>query len=106
MDAVWNFIWEFRYFIMWGVVFLVTALLDWQKFKTDLTGLMLGAKDMAKDGLLKSGDAQAEWVIKKAFEKLPKRWVDTLGEERLKNLIKKLYLSMMEKLVGNKTVQK
>jgi hypothetical protein len=46
---------------------------------------------MAKDGILKTGKAQEDWVINMILEKAPKSWVRFLTEEQKRKIIKKLY---------------
>jgi len=48
------------------------ALMEWQKFKAIVHGIMLQAKSMAKDLVLKSGQEQEDWVVVQAYKYLPK----------------------------------
>lgn len=60
-----KFLWDFRYdilFIIWFVITCIIKSKDWRDKK--IHEYMLAAKQMSKDGFLKSGDEQQEWVFK------------------------------------------
>lgn len=86
-----NFIWEYRFIIMTAFAVIFYAIADWKDFKANAYNYMLRAKSMAKDGILKSGKAQEDWVVNMMFEKAPKSWVRFLTEEQKRKIIKKLY---------------
>lgn len=88
---VLNLIWEYRFIIMTVFALTIYAIADWKDFKANAYNYMLRAKSMAKDGILKTGKAQEDWVINKVLEKAPKSWVRFLSEEQKRKLIKKLY---------------
>lgn len=52
---------------------------------------MLQAKRLAKDAVLKSGDEQVEWVIKKAYQFLPKSITVFISEDMMRKIVKYLY---------------
>ncbi|KPU42686.1 hypothetical protein OXPF_37400 [Oxobacter pfennigii] len=86
-----EFLWEFRFFIVIIFALSLYALFAWQDFKTKAYALMLQAKSLAKDAVLKSGDQQAEWVVKKAYQFLPKSITIFLSEETMYKIVKTLY---------------
>ena len=53
---------------------------------------MLQAKSMAKDAILKSGHQQEEWVIKKAYQFMPRRLTILINEQRMKIIVHYLYI--------------
>lgn len=84
-------IWEYRFVIIVVVAVILFALLEWEKFKVTAYTLMLQAKRMAKDAVLKSGAQQEEWVAKKAYQFLPKRWTAFITEDRMRKIVHYLY---------------
>jgi hypothetical protein len=84
-------LWDYRFIIVLVVAAALFCLFEWQRTKTIAYSLMLQAKSLAKDSVLKSGDAQMEWVIKKAFQFLPKSITIFISEENLRKLIQYLY---------------
>lgn len=93
---VLNFIWEYRFIIMFLAWVVTYALTNWEMFKSDLKSGMLAAKQMSKEQILKSGKEQQDWVVNYALNKLPKAWVSFLGEEKVRFLIQKLYNISMD----------
>lgn len=88
---VLNFMWEYRFIIVTMVSIALYIAFDWKGFKADAYNYMLRAKSMAKDGILKTGKAQEDWVVNMILEKAPKSWVRFLTEEQKRKIIKKLY---------------
>lgn len=95
MEKVLNIIWEYRYIIMWVVMAGLYALTEWNNFKSKVTALMLDAKKLAKDGILKNGEQQVEWIVLQAYQKLPKRY-QFINQETLKKVIAWLYIKAMD----------
>lgn len=87
-----NFIFKYRFIILVILAVILYAALEWQKFKTQSYALMLQAKSLAKDAILKSGAQQEEWVIKKAYQYLPKSLTIFLSEQRMRKLVHYLYV--------------
>jgi len=83
---------EFRFIILIVLAVILYAALEWQKFKTRSYALMLQAKSLAKDAILKSGSQQEEWVIKKAYQFLPGRITILLNEQRMRKIVHYLYI--------------
>ncbi|MDP4267034.1 MAG: hypothetical protein Q8880_06335 [Bacteroidota bacterium] len=75
---------------------------DWHKAKADLYNAMLQAKRLAKDGILKSGDEQVDWIVNEAYQKLPASWIKTIGKDNLRTYIAWLYKKGMDKLDDGK----
>lgn len=102
MTQVLSVLWEWRFVIVSILAGVFYLLKDWNKAKSDLYNAMLQAKRKAKDGILKSGQEQEEWVVNFALEKLPTRWVAALGRENTRKLIKWLYQKGMDILDDGK----
>ncbi len=96
MKSVLNFIWEYRFILMFAIWIGTYALTSWEKFKSNVKSGMLAAKQMSKEQILKSGKEQQEWVINFVYNKLPKAWVNFLGEQKVRFLIQKLYVVSMD----------
>lgn len=94
--------WDFRYIIVVTVAIALYAMLAWKDFKISAYALMLQAKDMAKDAILKNGDEQAEWVIKKAYQFLPKAISVFISEESMEKIIYNLYIKAKDYLDDGK----
>lgn len=82
---------EYRFIIVVAIAAFFFALFEWEKFKGILYRLMLRAKSMAKDAILKSGGAQEEWVLQKAYIYLPKWITMFIPQEVMRKIIKYLY---------------
>ncbi|MBU3146911.1 hypothetical protein [Clostridium sp. CF012] len=82
---------EYRFIIMVVLAIILYAALEWQKFKSQSYALMLQAKSLAKDAILKSGSQQEEWVIRKAYQFLPKKITLFINEQRMRNIVHYLY---------------
>ena len=92
MGAITSFLWENRFIILIiAFASLFFVLLGWQRTKVLLYQLMLQAKRMAKDAILKSGQEQEEWVVKKALQLLPFSLRVFLSEDTIRKIIKWLY---------------
>lgn len=91
-----NVLWEYRFIIVILVAIALYALLEWNSFKSQLYALMLQAKRMAKDSVLKSGDEQIEWIIKKTYQFLPGRITIFISEETMRKLIRYLYSKLKD----------
>lgn len=95
MNNILSVIWEYRYIIMWVVIAVLYMLTEWNGFKAKVTALMLDAKKLAKDGILKNGEQQVEWIILHAYQKLPKRY-QLIKEDTMKKIVKWLYDKAMD----------
>lgn len=88
---VLNSIWEYRFIIMTAAAVIFYAISDWKGFKAQDYNYMLRAKSLAKDGILKSGKEQEEWVVNLILQKAPKSWVRFLSEEQKRKIVRYLY---------------
>jgi len=95
-------IWEYRFIIMLVVAVVTYAIAECKNFKAICYSLMLQAKRMAKDQVLKSGDEQVEWIVKKAFQFLPKRITIFISEDLMRKIIKYLYSKLKDYLDDGK----
>lgn len=91
-------IWEYRFIIVIVVTAALFALLEWERFKGTAYALMLQAKRMAKDAVLKSGAQQEEWVIRKAYQFLPKSITIFISNEVMGKIVHYLYIKAKDKL--------
>jgi hypothetical protein len=86
-----NILWEYRFIILVVLAVVLYACLEWNKFKALAYAAMLQAKRMAKDAVLKSGDEQVEWVVRKAYQFMPRTWTIFISEDRMRKIIGYLY---------------
>lgn len=91
MEMFKNIMWEYRFVILVALAIVLFAFLEWNKFKSVCYAAMLQAKSMAKDAILKSGDEQEEWVVKKLLQLLPKTLIIFISEQTLRKLVHYLY---------------
>lgn len=87
---MWSTLWEYRYIIIAAII-AVYYLVEWQRSKTILYALMLQAKKMAKDLILKTGKEEEDWVIKKAMIFLPATVKIFLNENIVRAIVHELY---------------
>ena len=87
----WELLWEWRFVVVFIVAFILWAILEWEKAKSILYALMLQAKRKAKDAILKSGQEQEEWVVRKALQFLPLSLKIFLSEDNIRKIVKWLY---------------
>jgi hypothetical protein len=91
MDKVISFMWDARFIIAVLVAFAGFAILEREKANSILYALMLQAKRMAKDEILKSGQEQEDWVVRKALIFLPATVRIFLSEEAIRVIVKFLF---------------
>lgn len=84
-------IWEYRYMLIVIAIFVLHCMLEWEKVKSKIYALMLQAKSLAKDAVLKSGDEQVEWVVKKSYQFLPKSIIIFISKDSMRKIIRYLY---------------
>ena len=84
-------LWEFRFVIVCIIAAVLFALFEWERTKEILYALMLQAKRLAKDAVLKSGQQQEDWVLERAYAYLP-GWITMfISKEVMRKIIKWLY---------------
>lgn len=86
-----SLLWEWRFIIVVSATVVVYAVLEWNRFKALSYGIMLQAKSLAKDTILKDGAEQEEWVVKKLYQLLPKTLILFISEELLRKIVHYLY---------------
>lgn len=91
-----EFLWDWRFVIIFIVCVILWALLEWQRAKTTLYALMLQAKRYAKDAVLKSGKEQEEWVVKKAMQYLPASVRVFLSEDIVLKIVRWLFSKLKD----------
>ncbi len=91
MNNILSGLYEWRFVLIIIGAIALYAIFEWQRFKQETFKVMLAAKKMAKDAVLKSGKEQEEWVVKKLYKLLPKSWLVFISEEKLRNIIHYLY---------------
>ena len=93
-----DLLWEFRFIIILVLGALIYAVLEWGKVKVTLLGLMLKAKSLAKDAILKSGKEQEEWVIRNAYHYLPSSFKLFISKAMMQKLVHYIYHMAKDKL--------
>ncbi len=91
MEVFKSIVWEYRFILILAAALGTFGITEWNSFKAKAYAIMLQAKSLAKDKVLKSGDEQVNWVIKKLYETLPKTWTNLVSEERMRKIIYNLY---------------
>jgi hypothetical protein len=91
MEFLKGFVWEYRFILILILAMVLFCVFEWQKAKTIAYALMLQAKSLAKDAVLKSGAQQEEWVVRKTYQFLPKSLTIFLNEDRMRTLVHYLY---------------
>ncbi len=84
-------LWEYRYIIIFLLGAILYLAFEWQRAKTILYALMLQAKSMAKDYILKSGQEQENWVVNKAMIYLPLPVRSVLNENIIRKIVRWLF---------------
>lgn len=86
-----EFLWDFRYVGAIILLLAVYSIFEWQKTKDKINGLMLVAKQAAKDGFLNSGKEQEDWVVSTIMKLLPKSVSFFINESSMRVLVQHLY---------------
>lgn len=86
-----EFLWEIRYIIAVVILFIIYCIFEWQSAKNKIFKLMLKAKQAAKEGFLKSGKEQEDWVVKTLMLVLPKQVTFFLNEDSIRKAVSFLY---------------
>ncbi|WP_034869274.1 hypothetical protein [Clostridium lundense] len=92
MQAVINFIWEWRYVIIYiisFILFIVSQGKQW--FNAKAYSLMLLAKSKAKDGVLASGQEQEDWTVDQLYIILNRLKIPFVTKDALRPVVRKLY---------------
>lgn len=96
MNSILAIIWEWRFVIVLAIAFILYSIFNPSK----LYAVMLQAKSLAKDKVLKSGEDQENWVLENAYRFVPyARFVPT---PVMKRIIHWLYHKAKDKLDDGK----
>jgi len=98
-----KWLFEFRYvilFVLWLIITCVIKGKDWTKKK--IYEYMLAAKQMSKEGFLKSGTEQEEWVVNSLYILFMKLKIPFVTKEVIRPIVKKLYNLAMDKMDNGK----
>jgi hypothetical protein len=98
MDKFTSLICEWRYILVYALLFVMYALVEWKTVKSGLYAAMLQAKDKAKDKILNGGTEQENWVVENAYIYLPLRLKLFISKEALRNVVHYLYNKAKDKL--------
>lgn len=101
-EQILSIVWEWRFVIVLVAAIVTFALAEWNSFKAISYGVMLQAKSLAKDAILKSGKEQEEWVIKKLYQLLPKSLVTFISEDLMRKIVHYLYIKAKDYLDDEK----
>lgn len=99
---MFNFLFEYRFIIVAFLGLVFFGLFEREQAKAVLYALMLDAKSLAKDMVLKSGREQEEWVINKAYIYLPKWMAIAIPRETMRSIVRHLYYLARDKLDDGK----
>lgn len=91
LEIIKNYAFEYRFVIAVVVCFVLFYLFEREKGYSLLYNLMLQAKRMAKDAILKSGQEQEDWVVEKALYLLPTSWKVFVSETQTRKIVKWLF---------------
>lgn len=91
LDMIKALLWEYRFVIAVVICFVLFFLLEREKGHKILYNLMLQAKRLAKDAILKSGKAQEDWVVEKALYLLPVSWKVFVTEKQVREIVRWLF---------------
>jgi hypothetical protein len=103
VKAVLDFLFEYRFIILWIIMSIVSALImgkEWVKAKA--YSFMLLAKKLAKDKVLNTGEEQEYFVVEALYTLLKKLKIPFVTEEGLHKLVHKLYVKAMDYLDDGK----
>lgn len=91
MENLKTFLINYRFILILILALVLYAAFEWRGLKAKLYSLMLLAKSLAKDAVLKSGDEQVRWVVDKAYVLLPKRITIFISETMMEKIVFYLY---------------
>lgn len=97
MEVLKSILWEYRFIILWILSVIILCLTmgrEWTKAKA--YSLMLLAKQKAKEGFLKTGRQQEDFVVHALYLLLMKLKIPFITEEGLRPFIHRLYSKAMD----------
>jgi hypothetical protein len=86
-----NFLWDWRFVIVFLVLLIVYSIFEWGKVKEIILQGCLAAKKMAKDAILNSGQAQEDWVVLKIYPLIPAAARVLISEATFRKIVRWLY---------------
>ena len=92
MKTILNYVWDYRFIILVVVAVIMYAIFRWSDFKSKAYAIMLQAKTMAKDEILKTGKDQADWAADKLYSVIPARYKMFISQDKVRSLVEYLYL--------------
>ena len=102
MEKLLNLMWEYRFILVLLISVVLYASSEWEKFKRISYSVMLQAKSLAKDEVLNSGKQQEEWVVKKLYQFLPKKFTTFITEKTMQKIVHYLYHQVKDYLDDEK----
>jgi hypothetical protein len=90
LSSILVILYEWRFVIAIILAVVLYALCNWKEFKSKLYALMLQAKSMAKDEVLKSGKEQEDWVVIQIYKYVP--YVKFIPEIAMRKVVHFLYI--------------
>jgi len=96
MENLSMVVYEWRYVIGLIICGAVYSIFEWNKVKSMAYQCIVSAKQLAKEKILNGGQEQEDWVVAKLMLILPKSITLFLGENMIRQLVKKLYVKAMD----------
>jgi hypothetical protein len=100
--TILDFAIENQYIILGTLSLILYVIFETQKAKEKLVELMLLAKDKAKDGILKSGKEQEDYVVAIAYKILPQRITMFLSNDLMHKIVHHIYVAIKDKVDDGK----
>lgn len=97
-----EFLFEYRYLLIALIGIIIYSISEWNNVKSIVYNVMLRAKDLAKDEILKGGKAQEDWVVNKLMLILPTRIKLFISEDLIRLIVKNLYATGIDLLDDGK----
>ena len=102
LNQIINLVWEWRFVITLGVMAIIYIISEWNVVKVNAYKAMLQAKDLAKNQILNSGEAQENWAVNHIMKLMPMRLKLLLGEQTVRAIVKLLYKDALDYLDDGK----
>lgn len=97
-----NLVWEYKFIIVMVLYIVLYAFFEWEKFKIKAYAVMLQAKKMTKYEIIKSGEQQEEWVVKRLYQLMPKACVRFVSEDNMRKVVHWMYRKAKDYLDDSK----
>lgn len=96
MENLLMVVYEWRYIIAILICGVVYSIFEWSRVRGMAYQCIISAKQLAKEKILNGGQEQEDWVVAKLTLLLPKSITLFLGEDMIRQLVKKLYIKAMD----------